>query len=114
MAILPQPWFGPEVPHPAYWMILLTHLAASGAWHTRYMLILTRTVRESARQLGRAREEMVARAYEGGKAINQATTYRIDEVIDPAETRRWIMAALKSLPPPAPRTEKKLRWIDAW
>ncbi len=59
-------------------------------------------------------DEMVARAYEGGKAINQATTYRIDDVIDPADTRRWIMAALKSLPPPAPRTEKKLRWIDAW
>jgi acetyl/propionyl-CoA carboxylase alpha subunit/acetyl-CoA carboxylase carboxyltransferase component len=59
-------------------------------------------------------DEMVARAYEAGKAINQATTYRVDEVIDPADTRRWIMAALKSLPPPAPRTEKKLRWIDAW
>jgi acetyl/propionyl-CoA carboxylase alpha subunit/acetyl-CoA carboxylase carboxyltransferase component len=59
-------------------------------------------------------DEMVARAYEGGKAINQATTYRIDDVIDPADTRRWIMAALKSLPPPPPRTEKKLRWIDAW
>jgi acetyl-CoA carboxylase carboxyltransferase component len=59
-------------------------------------------------------DEMVARAYEGGKAINQATTYRIDDVIDPADTRRWIMAALKSLPPPLPRHEKKLRWIDAW
>ena len=59
-------------------------------------------------------DEMVARAYEGGKAINQATTYRIDDVIDPADTRRWIMAALKSLPPPVPRQEKKLRWIDAW
>ncbi|HWF77662.1 MAG TPA: carboxyl transferase domain-containing protein [Caulobacteraceae bacterium] len=59
-------------------------------------------------------DEMVARAYEGGKAINQATTYRIDDVIDPADTRRWIMAALKSLPPPSPRAEKKLRWIDAW
>jgi acetyl/propionyl-CoA carboxylase alpha subunit/acetyl-CoA carboxylase carboxyltransferase component len=59
-------------------------------------------------------DEMVARAYEGGKAINQATTYRIDDVIDPAETRRWVMMALKSLPPPTPRTEKKLRWIDAW
>jgi acetyl/propionyl-CoA carboxylase alpha subunit/acetyl-CoA carboxylase carboxyltransferase component len=59
-------------------------------------------------------DEMVARAYEGGKAINQATTYRIDDVIDPADTRRWVMMALKSLPPPTPRTEKKLRWIDAW
>ena len=59
-------------------------------------------------------DEMVARAYEAGKAINQATTYRVDDVIDPADTRRWVMAALKSLPPPTPCHEKKLRWIDAW
>jgi acetyl/propionyl-CoA carboxylase alpha subunit/acetyl-CoA carboxylase carboxyltransferase component len=59
-------------------------------------------------------DEMVARAYEAGKAINQATTYRLDDVIDPADTRRWIMGGLKSLPPTPPRTGKKLRWIDAW
>jgi acetyl-CoA carboxylase carboxyltransferase component len=59
-------------------------------------------------------DEMVARAYEAGKAINQATTYRLDDVIDPADTRRWIVAGLKSLPPTPPRTGKKLRWIDAW
>jgi acetyl/propionyl-CoA carboxylase alpha subunit/acetyl-CoA carboxylase carboxyltransferase component len=59
-------------------------------------------------------DEMVARAYESGKAINRATSYGLDDVIDPAETRRWIMGALKSLPPTPQRTEKKLRWIDAW
>jgi acetyl/propionyl-CoA carboxylase alpha subunit/acetyl-CoA carboxylase carboxyltransferase component len=59
-------------------------------------------------------DEMVARAYEAGKAINRATTFGIDDVIDPADTRRWIIGALKSLPPPPPRREKKLRWIDAW
>jgi acetyl/propionyl-CoA carboxylase alpha subunit/acetyl-CoA carboxylase carboxyltransferase component len=59
-------------------------------------------------------DEMVAAAYEHGKALNQASTYHIDEVIDPADTRRWIVAALRSLPPAPPRLEKKLRWIDAW
>ncbi|HEV2365129.1 MAG TPA: carboxyl transferase domain-containing protein [Caulobacteraceae bacterium] len=59
-------------------------------------------------------EEMVARAYEAGKAINRAATFGIDDVIDPAETRRWIMAALRSAAPAPPRTAKKLRWIDAW
>ncbi len=59
-------------------------------------------------------EEMVAAAYEHGKALNQASTYHIDQVIDPAETRRWIVAGLRSLPPVAARLEKKLRWIDAW
>jgi acetyl/propionyl-CoA carboxylase alpha subunit/acetyl-CoA carboxylase carboxyltransferase component len=59
-------------------------------------------------------DEMVAAAYEHGKALNQASTYHIDQVIDPADTRRWIVAGLRSLPPTHPRLEKKLRWIDAW
>ena len=59
-------------------------------------------------------DEMVAAAYEHGKALNQASTYHIDQVIDPADTRRWIVAGLRSLPPAPPRLEKKLRWIDAW
>ncbi|HEY3889578.1 MAG TPA: carboxyl transferase domain-containing protein, partial [Caulobacteraceae bacterium] len=59
-------------------------------------------------------DEMVARAYAGGKALNRATTYGIDDVIDPADTRAWIMGALRAMPPPTPRAEKKLRWIDAW
>jgi acetyl/propionyl-CoA carboxylase alpha subunit/acetyl-CoA carboxylase carboxyltransferase component len=59
-------------------------------------------------------DEMVARAYAAGKALNRATTYGIDDVIDPADTRAWVMGALRSMPPPTPRAEKKLRWIDAW
>ena len=59
-------------------------------------------------------DQMVAQAYESGKAMNRATTFFIDDVIDPMDTRRWVMASLKSLPPTPPRTEKKLRWIDAW
>jgi acetyl/propionyl-CoA carboxylase alpha subunit/acetyl-CoA carboxylase carboxyltransferase component len=59
-------------------------------------------------------DEMVEAAYEHGKALNQASTYHIDQVIDPADTRRWIVAGLRSLPPAAARLEKKLRWIDAW
>jgi acetyl-CoA carboxylase carboxyltransferase component len=59
-------------------------------------------------------DEMVAAAYTLGKAVNQASTYHIDEVIDPADTRRWIVAGLRSLPPVPVRTEKKLRWIDPW
>jgi acetyl/propionyl-CoA carboxylase alpha subunit/acetyl-CoA carboxylase carboxyltransferase component len=59
-------------------------------------------------------EEMVAAAYEHGKALNQASTYHIDEVIDPADTRRWIVAGLRALPKAPARLEKKLRWIDAW
>jgi acetyl/propionyl-CoA carboxylase alpha subunit/acetyl-CoA carboxylase carboxyltransferase component len=59
-------------------------------------------------------DQMVAAAYERGKALNYASTYAIDEVIDPADTRRWISAGLRSLPPMQARQTKKLRWIDAW
>jgi acetyl/propionyl-CoA carboxylase alpha subunit/acetyl-CoA carboxylase carboxyltransferase component len=59
-------------------------------------------------------DEMVAAAYARGKALSQALAPALDDVIDPADTRRWILAGLKSLPPAPPRTEKKLRWIDSW
>jgi acetyl/propionyl-CoA carboxylase alpha subunit/acetyl-CoA carboxylase carboxyltransferase component len=59
-------------------------------------------------------DEMVAAAYARGKALSQANAPALDDVIDPADTRRWIMAGLKALPPVPPRTEKKLRWIDSW
>jgi acetyl/propionyl-CoA carboxylase alpha subunit/acetyl-CoA carboxylase carboxyltransferase component len=59
-------------------------------------------------------DEMVAQMYERGKAISAATLFEFDEVIDPAETRKWIMAGLRAVPAPAKRTGKKLPWIDAW
>lgn len=59
-------------------------------------------------------DEMVARMYERGKALSAATLFEFDEVIDPAETRKWIMAGLRAVPPPPKRIGKKLQWIDAW
>ncbi len=56
----------------------------------------------------------VERAYEGAKAVNSAPGGGIDDVIDPADTREWIAASLKRLPPVAPRTEKKYPYIDTW
>ena len=62
----------------------------------------------------RAFEERVARMYEVGKALNFAAHMEIDDVIDPADSRRWIVAGLESAPPPAPRTGKKRPCVDAW
>ena len=59
-------------------------------------------------------DEMVAQAYEAGKALSRARGPSLDDVIDPADTRRWIVGALRALPAPPPRTHKKLKWIDAW
>ncbi len=59
-------------------------------------------------------EEMVARSYERGKAVNMASHFEIDDVIDPLDSRFWVTRALKSVPPPAPRHEKKRPNIDTW
>jgi acetyl/propionyl-CoA carboxylase alpha subunit/acetyl-CoA carboxylase carboxyltransferase component len=59
-------------------------------------------------------EHMVARAYEHGKALHTATHFEIDDVIDPAASRHWITTALRSAPPPAPRTHKKRPCVDTW
>jgi acetyl-CoA carboxylase carboxyltransferase component len=59
-------------------------------------------------------DELVAMHYEHGKAINMAATLEIDDVIDPAETRRWIMCGLGSMPEPDRRSGKKRPNIDCW
>ena len=59
-------------------------------------------------------DEMVAALYQRGKALNVATHFAIDDVIDPADSRRWISAALRSTPPPARRTSKKYPFVDSW
>jgi acetyl-CoA carboxylase carboxyltransferase component len=58
--------------------------------------------------------EMVERMYQIGKAVNVASHFELDDVIDPAESRTWISNALRSAPPPGPRTGKKRPCIDTW
>jgi acetyl/propionyl-CoA carboxylase alpha subunit/acetyl-CoA carboxylase carboxyltransferase component len=58
-------------------------------------------------------DKLVAEYYEKGKAINMASFLEIDSVIDPAETRRWVIRGLRSMPPVPERTGKK-RFIDTW
>ncbi len=59
-------------------------------------------------------EEMVARMYEHGKSLNMASHFEIDEVIDPVDSRRWVVRALRAAPAPALRTGKKRPCVDAW
>ncbi len=51
-------------------------------------------------------EEMVARMYDHGKAINAATHFEIDDVIDPFDSRRRVIEALRAAPLPLPGQEK--------
>jgi acetyl-CoA carboxylase carboxyltransferase component len=59
-------------------------------------------------------DKMVAKAYEHGKGLNIASHFEIDDVIDPMESRRWILGALLSAPPVPPREGKKRPCIDTW
>jgi acetyl-CoA carboxylase carboxyltransferase component len=62
-------------------------------------------------------DALVARHYEHGKALNVAAQFEIDDVIDPADTRRWISAVLRSLPPSPSaswRTRPERRHLDTW
>jgi len=55
--------------------------------------------------------EMVGLAYEHGKAVNAASVFELDDVIDPADTRRWITTAFGSAPPAG---ERRRKFIDTW
>jgi acetyl/propionyl-CoA carboxylase alpha subunit/acetyl-CoA carboxylase carboxyltransferase component len=59
-------------------------------------------------------KDKVAQLYANGKAVSIASVLEIDEVIDPAETRHWIVAGLRSMPPTPPRTGRKRPCIEAW
>jgi len=59
-------------------------------------------------------DRLIARAYEGGKALNTATYFEIDDVIDPMDSRRRIVNALRAAPPLPHREGKKRPFIDTW
>jgi acetyl-CoA carboxylase carboxyltransferase component/biotin carboxyl carrier protein len=61
-------------------------------------------------------DAMVERMYRHGKAVSAASHFEIDDVIDPADSRRWITSAFASAPDPERRgrRRKKRPCIDTW
>ena len=59
-------------------------------------------------------EAKVASLYEAGKALSIASALEIDAVIDPEQTRRWIVAGLDAGPSAMPRAGRKRPCIDTW
>ena len=53
-------------------------------------------------------------SYEIGKATNIASVLEIDQVIDPVETRRWIIRGLDSCPAPRAARRRKRPFVDTW
>ncbi len=59
-------------------------------------------------------DKMTTLAYERARAVNGAQFFGVDDVIDPAESREWIVAGVRSLPQVEPRTTKRRPYIDTW
>ena len=61
-------------------------------------------------------EKLVGGMYQRGKAISVAEVVEIDAVIDPAETRAWLVEGLKSCHPAKPVGGWKQRrpFVDVW
>ncbi|PRY30925.1 carboxyl transferase domain-containing protein [Umezawaea tangerina] len=58
-------------------------------------------------------DRMVAASYEHGKALNLAAAFEIDDVIDPADTRRWISSSLTA-DRGEQRRERRRKVVDTW
>jgi len=87
-------------------------MGLEGAVRLAYRKELTEIADTDARQ---ARyQELVDDLYRAGKAMNAAAYAEIDDVIDPADTRGWIVHLLRTAKPPIPRAGKKRPMVDTW
>lgn len=58
-------------------------------------------------------ERMVKQALEQGSALNAASHFEFDDVIDPAMSREWLAHSLRAVPP-ARASEGSRRHLDTW
>ncbi|MEN5090906.1 carboxyl transferase domain-containing protein [Pseudomonas protegens] len=59
-------------------------------------------------------DKLVAKAYAQGKALNMASYLEIDAVIDPLDSRSWLLRGLQAAPRPTPWTERPQGFVDTW
>jgi len=59
-------------------------------------------------------DNAVAGAYERGKGVNMAAYFEIDDVIDPADSRRWIAMLFEDDVRDPARQTKRRPYVDAW
>ncbi|MGC5698789.1 carbamoyl-phosphate synthase large subunit [Pseudomonas sp. NFXW11] len=59
-------------------------------------------------------DKLVAKAYAQGKALNMASYLEIDAVIDPLDSRAWLLRGLQAAPRPTPWAGREPRFIDTW
>ena len=61
-----------------------------------------------------AYERMVEAAYNRGKGLNAGHVFEVDDVIDPADTRMWLIAGMKAGAPLVREPQLRTPIIDAW
>ncbi|OLF55684.1 acetyl-CoA carboxylase family protein [Pseudomonas chlororaphis] len=59
-------------------------------------------------------DKLVAKAYEQGKALNMASYLEIDAVIDPQESRAWLMRGLQAAGSPGESGPSSRTFVDTW
>ena len=59
-------------------------------------------------------DQLVEAAYQRGKALVAGTSFAVDDVIDPADSRHWITKCFDAAPLPEIRSGKKRNNIDTW
>lgn len=59
-------------------------------------------------------EKLVRQAYEQGSAINVAVHLEIDDVIDPVDSRAWVLRGLDARPPQSRVSGRRRPMIDSW
>jgi acetyl-CoA carboxylase carboxyltransferase component len=59
-------------------------------------------------------KELVAAVRAQSTALNVATYFELDDVIDPAETRTRIVATLRAMPAPHADAGRRRTMVDAW
>jgi acetyl/propionyl-CoA carboxylase alpha subunit len=69
---------------------------------------------EDIEERAAAYRKMVDAAYERASALTSASVFGIDDIIDPAETRRWIVDGLMSVPKSEPLRRGRRTFLDTW
>lgn len=69
---------------------------------------------EDLKERQEAYELMVEAAYNRGKGLNAGHVFEVDDVIDPADTRKWIAAGMRANEPLKDETQTRVPIIDTW
>jgi len=84
-------------------------MGLEGAVELGFRKELEATPDESARKV--LYDQLVGKMYAKGKGISVAQTFEIDAVIDPADTRKWLVRGINAA---GTRRTKRRRYVDVW